>query len=213
MDKNKEQKIREKIAEYIIEMTAQSLGAMIRAQRKAQGLTEEKLARKIGINRGYLSKIEGRGLLPSPDVYKKIKMALGLGSDFQSLYIKNKYSNFGEVLKKVVEEDKAKPKTYYFAKGQESFVKALKDKAPATYNALTAPIGSINAEKLLKELSGRVDTYPIAVKVVKQYYPSYVNDKVFINKMSDGLKKLKKKIEDYQGNVQDALKNLLPNPA
>ena len=53
-------------------MTKLALGQMIRARRKKLGLTAEKLAITSGIDRTYLSKIERRGYLPSPNVLIKI---------------------------------------------------------------------------------------------------------------------------------------------
>lgn len=48
------------------------LGELIKAGRKKAGLTAEELAKKAGIDRTYLSKIERHGFLPSPKVLKDI---------------------------------------------------------------------------------------------------------------------------------------------
>lgn len=53
-----------------------SLGKKIRARRKELGLIAEELAKKAGIDRTYLSKIEKHGYLPSPEVLGKIVMHL-----------------------------------------------------------------------------------------------------------------------------------------
>lgn len=190
-----------------------SLGKGIRDKRKELGLTIEGLANKIGVSRRYLSQIELHDRVPSPSVFKEIEKTLKLGPNFQKQYIQKKYSDFGEVLRGVIAEDKTKHTKLYFAKGQESLVKYLKEKSPATYNALTTPTGSINVDELLKELSGCADTYPIAVSFVKQYYPSHAGNKAFISKIADRLKKLKKKMKTSWEDIQDDLKNLTPSPA
>lgn len=194
-------------------MKNMSLGERIRMRRKEHGLTAEKLAQRVGVDRTYVSKIERHNFLPSLEVFKSIDKILNLGPDFGKQYIQDKYPDFGDVLKAAIAEDKAKRPKLYFAKGQEKLVKYLKENSPATYADLTTPAGLININELLKELSGCADTHPIAVKFVKRYYPSYVDNKAFINKIGDRLKKLKKKIENSWEDIQGDLQDLTPNPA
>lgn len=49
-----------------------SLGQLIRARRKELGLTIEELAKKVGIDRTYFTRIEKHGFLPSPKVMLNI---------------------------------------------------------------------------------------------------------------------------------------------
>jgi len=53
-----------------------SLGQLIRARRKELNLTIEELAKKVGIDRTYFTRIEKHGLLPSPKVMRDIVMNL-----------------------------------------------------------------------------------------------------------------------------------------
>jgi len=57
-------------------MKTLSLGQLIRARRKKLGLTAEELAKKAGIDRTYLSKIEKHNTLPSPKVLSNIVVHL-----------------------------------------------------------------------------------------------------------------------------------------
>lgn len=60
-------------------MSPQKIGKIICEERKRQGLTQEELARKAGVTRQTLSKIE-RGGLPMVSMvhFFRILMALGL---------------------------------------------------------------------------------------------------------------------------------------
>ena len=60
-------------------MSPQKIGKIICEERKRQGLTQEELARKAGVTRQTLSKIE-RGGLPTVSMvhFFRILMALGL---------------------------------------------------------------------------------------------------------------------------------------
>ena len=57
-------------------MKRNSLGQLIRTRRKELGLTIEELARKVGIDRTYLTKIEKHDWLPSPEVLTHIIISL-----------------------------------------------------------------------------------------------------------------------------------------
>ena len=49
-----------------------SLGQLIRARRKELKLTIDDLAKKVGVDRTYIGKIEKQGILPLPEVLTKI---------------------------------------------------------------------------------------------------------------------------------------------
>jgi DNA-binding XRE family transcriptional regulator len=61
---------------YYFSMVKKGIGKIVRAQRKRLGLTAEKLAKEVGIDRTYISKIENYNLLPSAEVIDKISKAL-----------------------------------------------------------------------------------------------------------------------------------------
>ena len=60
------------------EMTQRRLGAVIRRLRKAQDLTQERLAARAGIAQGHLSHLE-RGTRRDPSVATLKKLARALG--------------------------------------------------------------------------------------------------------------------------------------
>lgn len=79
-----------------------TLGVMIKEKRNALGMTAEKLANKVGIDRTYLSKIETQGFLPSPMILKKIIEHLGEIKNnryvsYFRIYEKLKYPSFSNI--------------------------------------------------------------------------------------------------------------------
>ena len=68
----------------------QTLGGLLKAQRKKLKLTAEELADKAGIDRTYITKIETDDKLPSPVIMEKITNALS-DEDLFKAYIKIKY--------------------------------------------------------------------------------------------------------------------------
>lgn len=45
--------------------------------RESKGMTQEKLAKKVGVTRQYIGTLEGQGATPSVEVAKKIAKVLG----------------------------------------------------------------------------------------------------------------------------------------
>jgi transcriptional regulator with XRE-family HTH domain len=161
----------------------ENLGMKIRKQREKLGLKVYELANKIGVNPVYITQIEKHNKLPSPTVFKKIEKALKLGPDFQKLYVQKKYPEFGDVLKGVLQEESAK---HYMTSWKEDL------------SNLPPEVREINSRFIALMTSGKeADTHPIAVKLVKQHYPSRIDDEVLINQIANGLKKLKKKSKDF----------------
>jgi len=75
------------------------LGKAVREQRKKLEITAEKLAKKIGVDRTYISKIENKGWLPSNKTMQKIASSLK-SSDLLRLYSFVKYP---EIVKHLTE--------------------------------------------------------------------------------------------------------------
>jgi len=81
-------------------MEKPSLGQMIRARRKKIGLTAEELAKKAGVDRTYLSKIERHGALPSPKVLNSIVAHLDdKPNKYISLYESLKFGQWKQKVK------------------------------------------------------------------------------------------------------------------
>jgi len=57
-------------------MEEMTVGRLIKLKRKKVGLTAEKLADRIGVDRTYISKIENHGLVPSKKILLKITSVL-----------------------------------------------------------------------------------------------------------------------------------------
>ncbi len=67
-------------------MAKQSLGLIIRNQRKDIGITAEELGRRVGVTRTYISKIERGSMRPSHRIILDFKKALRLGDEFLEAY-------------------------------------------------------------------------------------------------------------------------------
>jgi transcriptional regulator with XRE-family HTH domain len=70
--------------------TKQTLGSLLKDRRKKLKLTTEKLSKKAGIDRTYITKIEKDNKLPSPAIMEKIANALS-DEDLFKVYLKIKY--------------------------------------------------------------------------------------------------------------------------
>jgi transcriptional regulator with XRE-family HTH domain len=69
-------------------MNQYPIGKVIRQKRKERGITAERLAKKIGVVRTYISKIEAGKILPSSKLVKKLETALKIS--LLGLYVKEK---------------------------------------------------------------------------------------------------------------------------
>lgn len=54
----------------------------LKESRKRAGITQEALAKKIGVERSSVGKYESTGTIPSPDVLAKISQVLGVSTDY-----------------------------------------------------------------------------------------------------------------------------------
>lgn len=90
-------------------MRNSSLGRQIRARRKKTGLTIEELARKVGIDRTYITKIERHGFLPSRKVIDNILKNLGAKPDrylrlYKTLKIDHRIKTLRQKIKEAPEK-------------------------------------------------------------------------------------------------------------
>ena len=67
-------------------MKKRTIGLAIKTQRKAIGMTAEELAKRVGVDRTYISKIEHDIYLPSDQTAENIRKALRLGNKFLQEY-------------------------------------------------------------------------------------------------------------------------------
>ncbi len=84
-------------------MANPSLGQLIRARRKKLYLTIEELAKKVGIDRTYITKIEKHDFLPSPQVLTSIIAQLNGNPDkYMRLYKSLKIAKTKKKLKQKI---------------------------------------------------------------------------------------------------------------
>jgi transcriptional regulator with XRE-family HTH domain len=58
------------------------IGSHVRTKRKALGLTQEKLARELGVTHQHVSRIESGQAVPSLDVLVNLSRKLGVTTDY-----------------------------------------------------------------------------------------------------------------------------------
>lgn len=58
------------------------IGSHVRAKRKALGLTQDELARELGVTHQHVSRIEGGQVVPSLDVLVGLSRRLGVTTDY-----------------------------------------------------------------------------------------------------------------------------------
>ncbi len=83
----------------LIDMKKQTLGEILRKNRKAKNITSETLAEEVGVNRTYLSKIENNLKIPSQVAYQRIDAILKLGPVAEYYYRRAKDAKSANWLK------------------------------------------------------------------------------------------------------------------
>ncbi len=79
------------LSHYYIPMgKISNLGAIIKTRRKKLGITAEALAKKAGIDRTYISKIENYNLTPSWEILTAIGRELKIGG-LEDIYLRQKH--------------------------------------------------------------------------------------------------------------------------
>ena len=64
------------------EATNVSIGSRVRARRSALGLTQEDLAREVGVTHQHVSRIEGEQAAPSVDLVVRLSRVFGVTTDY-----------------------------------------------------------------------------------------------------------------------------------
>lgn len=75
---------------YTVMKRPSRLGSIIKTHRKNLGLTSDALAKKVGIDRTYISKIENYNLIPSWEILSAIGRELKIDG-LQTLYLEQKH--------------------------------------------------------------------------------------------------------------------------
>lgn len=148
-----------------------NLGIIIKTQRKKLKITAEVLAKKAGIDRTYISKIENYNLIPSWEILTAIERELKIGG-LRDLYLEQKYP---EVI-----HDKS--------------VKNYKE-----ITDITQGLASLRGELLgfIKEISPKHSSTikAFVINLLSKYKPSQIHNNNLIEKI---VKRVKKTIKDYQ---------------
>ena len=151
------------------------LGKAIRSRRKELKITAEELAKKVGIDRTFISKIEKHGLLPSRLVLARIEATLKT-TDLFEYYIKQKNPHL-----------------------EERFVHSSFSIPPAIRKAFETPEG----EELVRFIHRNVETTGTNFlkrdyeRLLKDIAPDKISDNKLFMKVLDIVKQLKKERDVY----------------
>ena len=151
------------------------LGKAIRSRREELKITAEELAKKVGIDRTFVSKIENHGLLPSRLVLARIETVLKT-TDLFEYYIKQK----NPYLEKI-------------------FVHSSFSIPPAIRQAFQTP----EAEELMRFIHRNVETTNMDFlkrdyeRLLKNIAPDKISDNKLFMEILDIVKRLKKERDAY----------------
>ena len=155
-------------------MISKKLGTIIRERRKALGITAEELAKKVGIDRTFVSKIENDKLLPSSQVLERIGKILKTNSLIEP-YVNQKSPFFKQYA------------TYTF------------NSIPS---AIRHEFKTVEQEQLLRFIFNNVETPSASLKedcidILKGIAPEKEPDKKLINQVLDLIMELKADRDAY----------------
>ena len=139
----------------------------MRERRKNLGITAEKLAAAVGIDRTYISKIEREGILPSFEVYCSIEKVLKLKTIHRHLFLQQKHSEFSSLLNR----------------GGKNILRNESLQAKALRSSLFEYVAD----------EGQAEFRAFVIYLLNIYNPSRLKNKKLINTLVNLLKKLREK--------------------
>ena len=171
-------------------MKKETIGEIIRNQRKKLGLTAEQLAKKIGVDRTYISKIEKHNLLPSFAVISNLRRVLGIDNCL-TLYINQK---FPDLYKKFTSSG-----SELIIPHSSTNLKNIKNKS------------LLMQEILLWYIRDETETThkAFALDFLAKYIQSKANNEKAINKIIKYLKKMRQDKKDFWVEYKKQEKKLL----
>ena len=162
-------------------MTKEFFGTLIKKQRKKLGISAEKLAESIGVDRTYISKIENHNLLPSIQTLHKISSALGGMPELQNVYFRLK-----------LRKDLNKPT---LIKPSKIFDKDFLRMRDMLDDYIMNKKGS--------------QTKPFILNLLKRFTPDKATDKKTINSLIDFIKKWRNNWYAYSGEIDNLVDSIL----
>jgi len=169
-------------------MGKQSFGEIIRTQRKRLGIKAVELAKRAGVTKSYISKVENHDLLPSPAVQHELSKILGI--DLTKHYLKNKIIQINHALPKSSNSPDFKVGRYIIE---------------AKANKTTAPSKSLEIELydyvMSNDDTGKDDRYVFSF--LKKACPEKANDKRTINATKSQIRELRKAKRDLLNQIQN----------
>ena len=148
------------------------MGEILRKKRKTKKLISEQLARKIGVDRSYLSKLENDLKIPSQVIYERIDSVLNLGPAGEYYYQQAKNSKSANWLKSKY--------------GLRLPPTSLKQ---AVHELIT---------KHIKSSKNSSDDIAFCAELVANFIPSEKDDDKLAQELAGIIRKLRQETEDFQ---------------
>ena len=165
-------------------MTKEFFGTLIKKQRKKLGISAEKLAKSIGVDRTYISKIENHNLLPSIQTLHKISAELGGMPELQNVYFRLK-----------LRKDLNKPALIQPPKKNKVIDKEFLQMRDMLDDYIMNKKGS--------------QTKPFILNLLKRFTPDKATDKKTINSLIDFIKKWRNNWYAYSGEIDNLIDSIL----
>ncbi|MFH1440844.1 MAG: helix-turn-helix transcriptional regulator [Candidatus Omnitrophota bacterium] len=156
-----------------------NLGAIIKTQRKKLKLTAEALAKKAGIDRTYISKIENYNLTPSWEILTAIGRELKI-SGLEDLYLQQKHPE-------IIRDKNAK---------SYKEISHLNKRIPTIHDELI-DFTSKTSPKHYSTIKAFV------INLLNKYKPSEIHNTRLIEELIKRIKKIIKDYENYQKIYQE----------
>jgi transcriptional regulator with XRE-family HTH domain len=176
-------------------MAKGDFGKVIRARRKELGITGEELAKKVGVVRTYISKIESKGSLPSFNLMKKIEKALKY--NLAGLYLQEKNSS-------LVKQNPSllfSLKTFHTLNAEEKGFGTPKKEA--MFIALNKLVVKSEQLKTTKDFEKEITSF------LNKFSPKKNNDKKVVNKLVKTLQKLAEEEKIFWKNKLNAFEEII----
>ena len=183
-------------------MMRNGLGSIIRTRRKELDMTCKELAKRVGVDRSYIGKIENNSLIPAWHIIVKLEAVLGV--KIQEFYLQEKVPYLdNSSLSKKVKIPRLKLKDIYLTKGKAPSYSLLGyDFAKPNPSGLLVGIKQPKYDKPSKSQAFNCilyfalhyqdrDPMTVAVSVAKRINPSKSNDRKLIAEIASTIQKLR----------------------
>lgn len=176
-------------------MNKGEFGKAIKARRKELGITGEELAKKVGVVRTYISKIESKGCLPSYKLMDKIEKVL-------------KYNLSGLYLQEKVNPSiKQNPSLFFALKTFHTLDNKRKGFDTPKNEAMFIALDELRLKS--KQLKTTKDCKKEIINFLDKFSPKKKSNKKIVNKLIKIFQKLTEEEETFYKNMINAFEEII----